>query len=92
LVSALLENRLPAMMVTAAEVREGGLMSYFSVEADGYRALPGYVGRFVKGASPATLPVLRPMGFERVVNLSTARNLDVTVPPGLLLRADEVLS
>jgi putative ABC transport system substrate-binding protein len=64
-------------------------MSYFSVEADGYRALPGYVGRLVKGASLATLPVTR---FELVVNLSTARNLDVTVPPGLLLRADEVLS
>lgn len=91
LVRALLEHRLPAMMVTAPEVREGGLMSYFSVEAEEYRTLAGYVDRVLKGASPADLPVQRPTRFDLVINLATARSLGIAVPPALLLRADEVI-
>ena len=90
-IRALLEHRLPAMMVTAPEVREGGLMSYFSVEAEAYRTLAGYVDRVLKGASPASLPIQRPTRFDLVINLATARNLGVAVPSALLLRADEVI-
>jgi putative ABC transport system substrate-binding protein len=91
LVRALLEHRLPAMMATALEVREGGLMGYSSVDAEEYRALAAYADRVLKGASPAGLPVLRPTRFELVINLATARQLGIAVPPPLRLRADEVI-
>jgi len=91
LVRALLEHRLPAMMVTAPEVREGGLMSYFSLESEEYRTLAGYVDRVLKGASPANLPIQRPTRFDLVINLATARSLGIAVPSALLLRADEVI-
>lgn len=91
LARSLLEHRLPAMMATAPEVREGGLMSYFSVESEEYRTLAGYVDRVLKGSSPANLPVQRPTRFDLVINLATARNLGITVPSALLLRADEVI-
>jgi putative tryptophan/tyrosine transport system substrate-binding protein len=91
LIRSLLEHRLPAMTVTAPEVREGGLMSYFSVEAEEYRTLAGYVDRILKGASPANLPVQRPTRFDLVINIATARSLGIAVPSALLLRADEVI-
>jgi putative ABC transport system substrate-binding protein len=91
LIRALHEHRLPAMMVTAPEVRDGGLMSYFSVEAEEYRTLAGYVDRVLKGASPANLPIQRPTRFDLVINLATARSLGITVPSALLLQADEVI-
>jgi putative ABC transport system substrate-binding protein len=91
LVRALAEHRLPAMMVNAPEVREGGLMSYYSVDAEEYRALAGYVVRVLRGESPAALPVQQPTRFELVINLATARQLGITVPPALRLLADEVI-
>jgi len=90
-IRALREHRLPAMMVTAAEVREGGLMSYYSVEAAEYRVLAGYVLRIVQGASPAELPIQQPTRFELIINRGTARSLGIVVPSALLLRADEVV-
>ena len=91
LVRELQRHRLPSMLVSAAEAREGGLMSYASVEQSEYRALALYVDRVLRGADPAELPIQQATHFELLVNLRTAKSLGLGVPQALLLRADEVI-
>jgi putative ABC transport system substrate-binding protein len=91
LVDLLTRHRLPGMFVFSHFARAGGLMSYGANSEDLYRRAAEYVARILKGARPAELPVERPVKFELVMNRKTADALGLTIPPSVLLRADEVV-
>jgi putative ABC transport system substrate-binding protein len=84
-------NRLPGMYVFREFVEAGGLMSYGVSLPDLWRRTAIYVGKILQGATPADLPVEQPTKFELVLNLKTAQALEITMPPSLLLLADEVI-
>jgi putative ABC transport system substrate-binding protein len=84
-------SRLPTMYNLRAFVEAGGLMSYGPNHADQYRRAAAYVDKILKGAKPADLPVEQPTTFELAINLKTAQALGITVPPALLMLADEVI-
>ena len=82
-----LKSRLPSLYTNKEAVDAGGLMSYGADVADGYRRVATYVDKILKGAKPADLPVERPTKFELVINLKTAKQIGLTIPPHVLARA-----
>jgi len=85
------KHRLPTISNWRMYVDAGGLMSYGPSLHDMHRRAATYVDKLLKGAKPADLPMEQPMKFELVINLKTAKALGLTIPPGILLQADEVI-
>jgi putative ABC transport system substrate-binding protein len=86
-----IKNRLPSMYERSDYVEAGGLVSYSSDEAENYRRGAYYVDRILKGTKPADLPIEQPTKFEFVINLKTAKQIGVTIPQWVLVRADKVI-
>jgi len=86
-----IKSRLPAIYYTTEFVEAGGLMSYATSYTDLFRRAATYVDKILKGRTPSDLPVEQPMKFEFVVNLKAAKQIGLTIPPNVLVRADKVI-
>jgi putative ABC transport system substrate-binding protein len=84
-------HRLPSMFGWSEYADAGGLMSYGASQRDAHMRLASYADKILRGAKPADLPVEQPTKFQLVINLKTAKALGLTIPPSLLLRADQVI-
>jgi putative ABC transport system substrate-binding protein len=91
IIAAAARHRMPAAYQDRSFIEAGGLVSYSVDRRNSYRQVATYVDRILRGARPADLPVQQPVKFEMVLNLRTAQALGITVPPSLLLRADEII-
>lgn len=91
IVESALKQHLPSIYPTRQFAEEGGLMAYGPVIGDLYRRAAAYVDKILKGANPAELPVEQPTKFEFVINLKTAKQIGVTIPPNVSARADKVI-
>ena len=91
MIASAARHRLPAIYTYRNDVRAGGLMSYGTDLVELFRRAGHYVDRILKGEKPGELPVQAPEQFEMAVNLKTAATLGLSIPPTLLVRADEVI-
>jgi putative tryptophan/tyrosine transport system substrate-binding protein len=85
------KNRLPAIYPRGDWVESGGLMSYGPDQVEPYRRVASMVDKILKGAKPADIPVEQPTKFELVINLKTAKQIGLTIPPNVLVRAEKVI-
>jgi len=86
-----LAARLPTVHTSREWVEVGGLMSYGANVPDLFRRAANYVDKILRGAKPGDIPVEQPSKFDLIINLTTARALDLSIPESFLLRADEVI-
>jgi putative tryptophan/tyrosine transport system substrate-binding protein len=86
-----LKNRLPSLHTNGVGVDAGGLMYYGADEGERYRRVAYYIDRILKGTKPADLPVEQPTRFAFVINLKTAKQIGLTIPPDLLARATKII-
>ena len=86
-----LSAQLPTVYIFRENVEAGGLLSYGANLPDLYRRAAAYVDKILRGAKPADLPVDHPTKFDLIINLTTAKALGLTIPPTILVRADEVI-
>jgi putative ABC transport system substrate-binding protein len=86
-----IKNRLPSLHEGSESVQAGGLLSYGVNDADQWRRAAVYIDKILKGTKPADLPVEQPTKFEFVINLKTAKQIGLTIPPNVLARADRVI-
>jgi putative ABC transport system substrate-binding protein len=86
-----LKHKLPSAYGMKAPVEAGGLLFYGAVVPDLFRRAAGLVSKVLMGVKPADLPVEEPTKFELVINMKTAKALGLTIPPSILLRADQVI-
>ncbi len=86
-----IKNRLPSMSERSEYVEAGGLMDYSADYAENFRHVAAYVDKILKGTKPADLPVEKQNKFELVINLKTAKQIGLTIPPEVLMRADKVI-
>ena len=91
IVNLAVKSRLPAISRNRGDVEAGGLMAYGVSNTDLSRRAATYVDKILKGAKPADLPVEQPKKFELVINLKTAKQIGLTIPPNVLTRADKVI-
>jgi len=91
IVDLALKNKLPGIYPTRQFAEEGGLMAYGPLIADLYYRAAAFVDKILKGRKPADLPVEQPTKFEFVVNLKAAKQIGLTIPPNVLVRADKVI-
>ena len=86
-----IKNRLPSMYEGGTWVESGGLMSYSANDLELFHRAAVYVDKILKGTKPADLPVEQPKKFELAINLKTAKQIGLTIPPNVLARADRVI-
>jgi putative ABC transport system substrate-binding protein len=84
-------RQVPSMFFSSDFVDAGGIMSYGPSFTESYRRAATYVDKILKGAKPADLPVEQPTKFELVINLKTAKQIGLTIPPNVLARANRVI-
>ena len=85
------KSRLPAIYINPEYVEDGGLMSYGASITDLYHRAATYVDKILKGRKPSDLPVEQPIKFELIINLKAAKQIGLTIPPNVLVRADKVI-
>jgi putative tryptophan/tyrosine transport system substrate-binding protein len=91
IVALAIKSRLPAIYYAAEWMEAGGLMSYATSITDLYRRAAMYVDKILKGTKPADIPVEQPKKFEFIINLKAAKQIGLTIPPNVLVRADRVI-
>ena len=91
IVELAIKNRLPTMFSERDLIESGGLMSYGPNYTDLHRRAAVFVDKILKGAKPSELPVEQPIKFELIINLKTAKQIGLTIPPNVLARADKVI-